>query len=62
MFIEGCPGVSSIADNIKEVIAEEAVDAEISLVLIETPEDVRRLQFTGSPTVRINGMDIESNM
>ena len=60
-FIEGCPGVSSIADNIKEVIAEEAVDAEISLVLIETPEDARRLQFTGSPTVRINGMDIEPN-
>ncbi|MCR4318798.1 MAG: DUF2703 domain-containing protein [Candidatus Brocadiaceae bacterium] len=61
-FIEGCSGVSSIADNIKEVIAEEAVDAEISLVLIDTPEDARRLQFTGSPTVRINGMDIEPNM
>ncbi|KHE92826.1 MAG: hypothetical protein K8F52_02225 [Candidatus Scalindua rubra] len=63
MFIEGCPGVSSIADNnIKEVIAEKAVDAEISLVLIDTPEDARRLQFTGSPAVRINGMDIEPNM
>ncbi|MBC8550685.1 MAG: hypothetical protein H8D23_13660 [Candidatus Brocadiales bacterium] len=60
-FIEGCPGVSSIADNIKEVISEEAVHADISLYLIETPEDARRLQFTGSPTVRINGMDIEPN-
>ena len=61
-FIEGCPGISSIIDNIKEVIAEEAVDADISLFLIETLEDARRLQFTGSPTVRINGMDIGSNM
>ena len=61
-FIEGCPGLSSITDNIKEVIAEEAVDADISLFLIETLEDARRLQFTGSPTVRINGMDIGSNM
>ncbi len=61
-FIEGCPGLSSITDNIKEVIAEEAVDADISLFLIETQEDARRLQFTGSPTVRINGMDIESSM
>ena len=26
LFIEGCPGLSSITDNIKEVIAEEAVD------------------------------------
>jgi hypothetical protein len=61
-FIEGCPGLSSITDNIKEVIAEEAVDADISLFLIETLEDARRLQFTGSPTVRINGMDIGFNM
>ena len=61
-FIEGCPGFSSITDDIKDVIAEEAVDADITLFLIETLEDARRLQFTGSPTVRINGMDIESNM
>ncbi len=62
LFIEGCPGLSSITGYIKEVIAEEAVDANISFILIETPEDARRLHFTGSPTVRINGMDIELNM
>ncbi len=61
-FIEGCPGLSSITDDIKEVLAEEAVDADISLFLIETLEDAKRLQFTGSPTVRINGRDIDSNM
>jgi hypothetical protein len=60
-FIEGCPGLTSITDNIQEIIAEEAVDADITLILIETLEDARRLQFTGSPTVRINGMDIEPN-
>jgi hypothetical protein len=62
LFIEGCPSVLSIANNIKEVIAEEAVDADISFILIETLEDAKRLHFTGSPTVRINGMDIESSM
>ncbi|MCP4253286.1 MAG: hypothetical protein GY775_07730 [Candidatus Scalindua sp.] len=61
-FIEGCPGLSSITGNIEDVIAEEAVDADITLFIIETPEDARRLQFTGSPTVRINGNDIDSNM
>jgi hypothetical protein len=62
LFIEGCPSVLSIITYIKNVISDEAVDAEISLVLIETQEDARRLHFTGSPTVRINGIDIESNM
>jgi len=61
-FIEGCSGLSAVQDNIKEVIAEEAVNAEINLVLIETRKEAGRLQFTGSPTVRINGRDIDSNM
>jgi hypothetical protein len=61
MFINGCPGISTVAKYIKEVIAEEAIDAEISMVLIETLENARKLHFTGSPTVRINGKDVEIN-
>ena len=61
-FIESCPGVLPTAKHIKEVIAEESIDAEISLILIEIPEDARQLHFTGSPTVRINGVDIETNI
>ena len=62
MFIDNSPGLSSISDYIKEIIAEEAIDTDISLLLIETSEDAKRLHFTGSPTVRINGIDIEPNM
>ena len=62
LFIEGCPGLSSITNNIKEIIDEETVDADITLMRIETLEDAKRLQFTGSPTVRINGRDVGSNM
>ncbi|MEK6765276.1 MAG: hypothetical protein AABY49_03495 [Planctomycetota bacterium] len=62
LFIEGCPGVLTTAEYIKEVIVEEDIDAEISLILIETAEDARQLHFTGSPTVRINGADIETNI
>ena len=62
LFIEGCPGISSITGSITDIIAEDAVDADITLIIIETPEDARRLQFTGSPTVRINGRDVDSNM
>ena len=62
LFIEGCPGVLTTAEYINEVITEEDIDAEISLILIETAEDARQLHFTGSPTVRINGTDIETNI
>ncbi len=61
LYIEGCPGVLTVAKYVQEIIAEEAVGAEISLVLIETQEDAMNLHFTGSPTVRINGKDVETN-
>ncbi|GAX60834.1 3-deoxy-D-manno-octulosonic-acid transferase [Candidatus Scalindua japonica] len=32
------------------------------MFILETPEDARRLHFIGSPTVRINGRDLEPNM
>ncbi len=62
LFIEGCPGVLPTAKYINEVITEEDIDVEISLILIETEGDARQLHFTGSPTVRINGADIETNI
>ncbi len=62
LFIENCPGVKPTTKHIKDIIADEAINAEINLILIETPEDARRLHFTGSPSVRINGMDIEANI
>ncbi len=61
MFIEGCPGVPAVAKYVEEVISEEAVDAEINMILIETLKDARQLHFTGSPTVRINGKDVETD-
>ncbi len=61
MYIQGCPGVINVAEYVKEIIDEEEVGAEINLVLIETLEDAKRLHFTGSPTVRINGKDVETD-
>lgn len=62
LFIEGCPGFISTAQYIKDIIADERIDAEITFILIENNEDARRLHFLGSPTVRVNGMDIEKDL
>jgi hypothetical protein len=35
------------------------VEAEIQLRRVETPEDAERERFLGSPTVRIDGEDID---
>lgn len=60
LFIKGCPGCIYIAKYVKDIIADEAIDAEINLIQIDNNEDARQLHFIGSPTVRVNGMDVET--
>jgi len=43
---------------IEEVLAEEAMDAEVDLVAVNTDEEARRLRFPGSPTIRVGGEDL----
>ena len=46
-------------DLIGEVLADAQVAAEIREIEIADDEDVRTNKFLGSPTVRIDGVDIE---
>lgn len=45
---------------VDEAIAEANVaDAEVVIVAVEGPEDARAKRSLGTPTVRVNGVDIE---
>jgi hypothetical protein len=46
---------------IKEYAKNIDVDINIQRVLVKTDQDVQRHKFIGSPTVRINGLDIDRN-
>jgi len=37
----------------------EVTDAEVAIVAVEGPEDARAKKSFGTPTVRVNGMDVE---
>ena len=41
------------------MIEAEAVDARIERIEIDTPERAVRIRFLGSPSVRVNGRDVE---
>jgi hypothetical protein len=60
LFIKGCPGCIYTAKYVKDILADGAIDAEINLIQIDNDEDARQLHFIGSPTVRVNGMDVET--
>jgi hypothetical protein len=59
LYFEGCPNHEATRELIERIAAEETIAPEIRLIEIASPEQAQRLRFLGSPTVRVNGHDIE---
>ncbi len=59
LFFEGCPNVVPTVALARDVAAELGIAAEIREVEIRDEADATRLRFLGSPTVRVNGVDID---
>ena len=58
-YFDGCPNVAPTVDRLKRVLAEEGLCHPITLVRVGDPAVAQSAEFLGSPTVRINGIDIE---
>lgn len=61
LYFEGCPNHQPTAQLTREVIRDFGLDAEVEEVEVKSIEDAQRLRFLGSPTVLIDGVDIESS-
>jgi len=59
LAFEGCPNAVTTHELVREAVRLEAVDAAIDFVEVETPELAGHLRFLGSPSVRIDGEDVE---
>ncbi|GAC1439156.1 MAG: hypothetical protein NVSMB51_16630 [Solirubrobacteraceae bacterium] len=60
LYFDGCPSFESLLPRLRELIAERGKDPDsIALHTVDTPEAAERLRFLGSPTVRVDGVDVD---
>ncbi|MDT7043686.1 hypothetical protein [Candidatus Nitronereus thalassa] len=59
LYFNGCPSFPKAMDQVKSVLHEEGMDAAIETVPVENGEDALAHRFLGSPTIRVNGLDVE---
>jgi len=59
LFFDGCPNHEPTVRLAREVVSALGMPAEIHEVVVETVEDAEERRFLGSPSVRVNGRDIE---
>jgi hypothetical protein len=59
LFWRGCPSHPEARALLDEVLAERGLDVEVEEHEVMTNEEAQRLSFPGSPTIRVDGRDID---
>ncbi len=60
LYHEKCSHYPQAIERIKQVLSEEGIEAEINEIRITSEEEAQQYDFLGSPTIRIDGEDLES--
>lgn len=59
LWFQDCPNHPAARGLIDEVVAEFGVQADIRSLEVADDATAERLRFPGSPTIRVDGLDIE---
>ncbi len=59
LYFAGCPSYRKARENAQRAIASAGVEAQLKMTLVRHARDAKRLDFHGSPTVRVDGQDID---
>jgi hypothetical protein len=60
LYFDGCPNHEALLPRLRELLAGEA--AKIDLRKVTDDEAAQRERFLGSPTIRVNGRDVEPDV
>jgi hypothetical protein len=58
-YVPGCPNHEPAVEAVTNVLASEALETEICEVPVRSEGEAQLLEFPGSPTVRVDGRDVE---
>jgi hypothetical protein len=56
---DGCPSLPEALALVEEVLAAHGVDADVELHEVMTDAEALELAFPGSPTIRVDGRDVD---
>lgn len=59
LYFDGCPNHETLLPRVRELMSRAGVGETIELRRVEDDAAAQRERFLGSPTVRVNGRDVE---
>lgn len=58
LYFDDCPSWQTALANLRQVIETENLDFQVHLIEITTSQQAQEERFLGSPSFRLNGVDL----
>ena len=59
LYWEGCPSYPEARELLDDVLRQRGLDASIEMREVRTQDEAEALRFPGSPTIRVDGRDVD---
>lgn len=59
LYFDGCPNHETFLPHLRALLDSAGVTADLQLRRVESPEAAQRERFLGSPTLRVDGRDVD---
>jgi hypothetical protein len=59
LYWDGCPSYPEARQLLQEILATRGVSDGIQMREVKTQEEAEQLRFPGSPTIRVDGRDVD---
>ncbi len=61
LYFQGCPNHGPAVDRLRAALSAEGVAAEVVEIEVNDVATPESMEFLGSPTIRVNGIDVETS-
>jgi hypothetical protein len=58
LYFDGCPSWQTGLNNLKSALQLEGIESEVNLVNVRDDADAIHLEFLGSPSIHVNGVEL----
>jgi len=61
LYFKGCPTHKPALELVLRMVKEKGISAQVREIKVRSEAEARALKFPGSPTIRVNGRDVDGN-
>ena len=59
LYTNECPATPETIELVEEIASSTGTRIQLEVIPVESPEQALELRFLGSPTVQVNGLDVD---